>query len=103
SNFPGRRTRCGISILMPSTTRVPAGLKNRPPAIMKYSDLKFDCRFFRGDIPCSPHKEHGVHCVDADGNSCPYYDPTTKRFLVTKLGAIGDVIRTTPLLHKLKE
>jgi heptosyltransferase-2 len=56
-----------------------------------------DCRHFRGDVPCAPHKQHGVHC---DG--CSYYDPTDSHILIIKLGAIGDVIRTTPLLHRLK-
>jgi heptosyltransferase-2 len=64
--------------------------------------LKTDCRYFRGDVPCKPHKAHGVHCVDGAGNVCPHYDKTTSNILIIKLGAIGDVIRTTPLLHKLK-
>jgi ADP-heptose:LPS heptosyltransferase len=64
--------------------------------------LKTDCRFFRGDIPCKPHKRFGVHCVDQSGTICPHYDPIDKHLLIIKLGAIGDVIRTTPLLHKLK-
>lgn len=63
--------------------------------------LKFDCRAFRGDVPCKPHKEYGVHCVDEAGNDCAYYDPVRKRILIIKLGALGDVIRTTPLLRKL--
>jgi heptosyltransferase-2 len=66
-------------------------------------DLKFDCRHFKGDVPCTPHKEHGVHCVDEQGQDCGYYDRTAKKILIIKLGAIGDVIRTTPLLRKLKE
>lgn len=66
-------------------------------------DLKVDCRYFRGDIPCAPHKQHGVHCVDEQGKDCPHYDLTKKRILIIKLGAIGDVIRTTPLLRKLKQ
>ncbi len=65
--------------------------------------LKTDCRHFRGDIPCHPHKTHGVHCVDEQGIDCKVYDPTDGRILLIKLGAIGDVIRTTPLLRKLKE
>jgi ADP-heptose:LPS heptosyltransferase len=69
---------------------------------MKITDLKTDCRHFRGDVPCRPHKEHGVHCVDAEGSDCRYYDRTTGRILIIKLGAIGDVIRTTPLLHALR-
>ena len=64
--------------------------------------LKTDCRFFRGDVPCKPHKRFGVHCVDESGKTCPHYDPVTSHILIIKLGAIGDVIRTTPLLHKLK-
>ena len=66
-------------------------------------DLKYDCRHFRGDIPCSPSKLHHVHCIDAQGNDCQHYDRVSKRILIIKLGALGDVIRTTPLLHKLKE
>jgi heptosyltransferase-2 len=56
-----------------------------------------DCRHFRGDRPCAPHKREGVHCQD-----CPHYDPITRRILIIKLGAVGDVIRTTPLLHVLR-
>ncbi len=65
--------------------------------------LKYDCRHFRGDLPCKPHKELGVHCVDARGRDCTSYDPVGKRILVIKLGALGDVIRTTTLLRKLKQ
>ena len=57
-----------------------------------------DCRHFRGDIPCQPHKAHSVHC-----EGCDFYDPVEQRLLIIKLGAIGDVIRTTPLLRKLRE
>ena len=56
-----------------------------------------DCRHFRGDIPCKPHKLYGVIC-----EGCPHYDPYTERFLIIKLAAAGDVIRTTPLLRKLR-
>jgi ADP-heptose:LPS heptosyltransferase len=56
-----------------------------------------DCRHFRGDRPCAPHKREGVHC-----EGCPHYDPITRRILIIKLGAVGDVIRTTPLLHVLR-
>ncbi len=58
---------------------------------------KSDCRLFRGDIPCVPHKKEGVHCAD-----CPHYQPTDRNILIIKLGAIGDVIRTTPILRKLR-
>lgn len=60
--------------------------------------INTDCRHFRGDIPCKPHKLHNVHCDD-----CIYYDKTVEKILIIKLGAIGDVIRTTPLLKKIKE
>jgi len=59
---------------------------------------KSDCRHFKGDIPCVYHKKEGVHCSD-----CPHYDRVEQRILIIKLGAAGDVIRTTPLLRKLKE
>ncbi len=70
---------------------------------LKETALKTDCRYFRGDLPCKPHKKFGVHCVDEKGKDCSHYDPISKRILIIKLGAIGDVIRTTPLLRKLKE
>ena len=56
-----------------------------------------DCRHFEGHIPCSYHKTEGVHC---DG--CPHYDPVMEHILIIKLGALGDVIRTTPILERLK-
>ncbi|NQW43595.1 MAG: glycosyltransferase family 9 protein [Bacteroidetes bacterium] len=58
---------------------------------------KPDCLFFKGDLPCKPHKESGYHC-----NNCPSYTPISKRILIIKLGAIGDVIRTTPLVTRYK-
>lgn len=65
-----------------------------------YSSILYheDCRHFRGDIPCIPNKREGVHC-----EGCPYYEPLEENILVIKLGAAGDVIRTTPLLHRLKQ
>jgi ADP-heptose:LPS heptosyltransferase len=57
-----------------------------------------DCRHFRGDLPCRPNKTEGYVC---DG--CPVYAPVTSRILIIKLGAIGDVIRTTPLLRRLRQ
>lgn len=59
---------------------------------------KSDCLHFRGDLPCKPHKEFNVKC-----DNCNYYQKTNKRILIVKLGAIGDVIRTTPLLQKINE
>lgn len=56
-----------------------------------------DCLHFKGHVPCTPHKERGVHCAD-----CPEYRRRAGRILLIKLGAAGDVIRTTPLLDPLK-
>lgn len=56
-----------------------------------------DCKFFKGDIPCEFHKKEGALCT------CDHYIKKGKRFLIIKLGAVGDVIRTTPLLRKLVE
>ena len=56
-----------------------------------------DCLHFLGQIPCRPHKTHGYHCDD-----CPAYVRTEKRILIIKLGAMGDVIRTTPLVTRFK-
>lgn len=59
--------------------------------------INTDCLYFKGDIPCKPNKEHGYHCA-----GCPEYSPIQKRILIIKLGAIGDVIRTTPLVRKIR-
>ncbi len=60
--------------------------------------IRTNCRYFKGDVPCEPHKSHGVHCKD-----CRYFDPVNKKILVMKLGAMGDVMRTTPLLRKIRK
>ncbi len=59
--------------------------------------VRGDCRFYLGDRPCKPHKQSGVHCED-----CEHYESITRRILIIKLGAVGDVIRTTPLLRVLR-
>jgi len=65
---------------------------------MKLNTVKFDCRHFKGHIPCTPNKKDAVEC-----STCTYYDKTDKKILIIKLGAMGDVIRTTPLVVKYKE
>jgi heptosyltransferase-2 len=59
--------------------------------------VHYDCRHFVGDRPCSFHKADGVLCAD-----CPHYDPGSRRILIIKRGAIGDVLRTTSILPALK-
>ncbi len=59
--------------------------------------LKVNCRHFPGSRPCRFNKETGQTCLD-----CPHYQPKGKRILITKLDALGDVLRTTALLPGLK-
>ena len=60
-------------------------------------DLKTDCRHFRWDRPCAPHKATGVICP-----GCPEYDRVESRVAIVKLAAVGDVLRTTSLLPAVK-
>jgi ADP-heptose:LPS heptosyltransferase len=55
-------------------------------------DAKLDCRYYLGEKPC----KHKRLCVD-----CPEYIPMGIRVLIIKLGAIGDALRTTPILQAL--
>lgn len=64
---------------------------------MKLENVKFDCKFFKGHIPCKPGKDHFIDC-----SNCDYYEKIEKRILIIKLGALGDVIRTTPLITKFR-
>lgn len=65
---------------------------------MSLETIHYDCLHYKGTIPCTPHKEKGVHC-----ENCPEYKPIDARILIIKLGAIGDVIRTTPLIQAYKK
>ncbi|MFH1862518.1 MAG: hypothetical protein ABH878_06850 [bacterium] len=60
--------------------------------------IHLDCRHYRGDRPCAPHKRSGVIC-----DNCPDYQPESTRVLILKLGAAGDVLRTTCILPVLRE
>jgi ADP-heptose:LPS heptosyltransferase len=64
---------------------------------MSDQDYRPACLHFRGHVPCRPHKERGVHCRD-----CPEFVLREGRILLIKLGAAGDVLRTTPLLRPLR-
>lgn len=61
-------------------------------------ELKSDCRYFYGDRPCKFHKEKGISCSD-----CSHYSPVRHKILISKLGALGDVLRTTSILSPLKK
>lgn len=52
-----------------------------------------DCRHFLGDRPCRFRRM----C-----EGCPHFEPMGVRILVIKLAAMGDVLRTTPLLPAIK-
>lgn len=59
----------------------------------KIPQVKPDCVHYTGYKPCG-------RAEDCDG--CPDYKPPGPRVLIIKLGALGDVLRTTPLLTGLK-
>jgi heptosyltransferase-2 len=54
--------------------------------------LHLDCRHYLGDRPC----RFGRLC-----EGCPHYEPMGPRLLIVKLGALGDVVRTSCLLPGL--
>jgi len=64
---------------------------------MQLKDVRFDCRYFKGEVPCLPNKLRNKVCT------CDEYEPIQTRILIIKLGAIGDVIRTTPLVTRFKK
>ncbi len=64
----------------------------------KLEKINVDCIYFKGYIPCSPHKEKGVHC-----ENCSDYKKINKKILILKIGAGGEVLRTTPLLRRLNK
>jgi heptosyltransferase-2 len=65
---------------------------------MELTEVKQNCIHFKGNIPCKPNKNNGSVCL-----GCTFYEPISKRIVIIKLGALGDVIRTTPLVVKFQE
>lgn len=57
-------------------------------------ELHLDCRYFVGEKPCRFNRL----CA-----GCPHYEPLGRRILIIKLAALGDVLRTTPLLPALRK
>jgi ADP-heptose:LPS heptosyltransferase len=55
--------------------------------------LNLDCVYYKGEKPCIKQRL----C-----EGCNDYFPMGKRILILKHAAMGDVLRTTPLLHILK-
>lgn len=71
-------------------------------------DQDFDCLHFRGDKPCKP--SGGRSCgplLQRDPRKrkglCSQYTPTGKKVLIIKLGALGDVLRTTSLIPAFRK
>lgn len=60
--------------------------------------IKFDCKYFNATIPCQPNKIDNSEC-----HNCNHYIAIKKKILIIKLGAMGDVIRSTPLVKKFKD
>ena len=56
--------------------------------------LNLDCRHYIGEKPCKYQRL----C-----EGCGHYSPMGTRVLIVKLGAMGDVLRTTPLLPALRQ
>lgn len=66
-----------------------------PSAEELVKKVRTDCLHYRGDLPCAPHSQAGLRCT------CPELIEVKKRGVIIKLGAAGDVLRTTPLLRAL--
>ena len=58
-------------------------------------NLRTDCLYYLGDRPCRPHVESGYRCT------CVKFQAKTRVGVIVKLGAAGDVLRSTPLLRAL--
>ncbi|HXB13847.1 MAG TPA: glycosyltransferase family 9 protein [Bacteroidia bacterium] len=65
--------------------------------MLDIKSVKFDCKHFRGDLPCKPNKLRGKRCT------CDEYIQVSHRILIIKLGALGDVIRSTALLVRYRK
>lgn len=59
----------------------------------RHNEKRLTCRLYRGLKPCGHEEDCAV---------CSAYRPIGERVLIIKLGALGDVLRTTPLLRGLK-
>lgn len=62
-----------------------------------WATLRRDCRHFRSDRPCAPHKARGVVCA-----SCDVYERAHPKITLVKLAATGDVLRTTAFLPAIR-
>ncbi|HLC57025.1 MAG TPA: glycosyltransferase family 9 protein [Candidatus Nanoarchaeia archaeon] len=58
-----------------------------------------DCRSFNPQYACDVLRAENY----PDCAPCKFYEPFKKKILIIKLGAMGDVLRTTPLLPLIKK
>jgi heptosyltransferase-2 len=58
--------------------------------------MTIECSHFLGEKPCKLHP-------DCAGSACVDYKKYGPRILIIKLDAIGDVLRTTPILPEIKK
>lgn len=61
---------------------------------MNLSELRSDCLHFTGYRPC----HHGCECA-----ACDSYEPAGPNILILKLYQLGNIVKTTPVLHALKQ
>ena len=61
---------------------------------LQKDNIRFDCRHYSGYKPCG---------LSEFCEGCSRYDPRRFRILIIKLAALGDVLRTTPILTGLKK
>ena len=57
------------------------------------------CRFFDENYACDTLTNEGYENCE----QCKFASEYDKKILIIKLGALGDVLRTTPILHALRE
>ncbi|MFX0072315.1 MAG: glycosyltransferase family 9 protein, partial [Candidatus Hermodarchaeota archaeon] len=61
--------------------------------------IRTDCLYYNGYKPCTFHKQYKIEC----NKQCIYYKKIGLRIIIIKKGALGDVLRTTPILHAIKK
>src|SRR3989344_9601424 len=58
-----------------------------------------DCKSFPGIYPCHIMTSENYESCE----ECIFYEKVSKKILIIKLGAIGDVLRTTPILSVIRK
>jgi ADP-heptose:LPS heptosyltransferase len=58
-----------------------------------------NCRFFNENYACETLSSEGYQSCE----ECKFSSPYSKKILILKFGAMGDVLRTTPILYALRK